>query len=251
MMNLRLASPARLLDIGSVEGLSGVEQRGSVVRIGAMTRHCAVEASTVIAERAPLLALAIQHVAHLAVRNRGTLGGSLALADPAAEMPACMLALGATLVAGSRSGERRIGAEEFFQGLYTTALRPDEVLLAAEVPAATADDRYAFQEFSRRHGDFAVAGIAMWARCTGAVTAMRVAAFGIADRPVLLPALGRSIADNPSLDSEACKVAIGTDVVPNGDLHYSGEMRLHVAAELAMRCIRGLFPADERRAVHG
>lgn len=242
MMNLRLAAPEAIVDIGGLGELRGIALAGDAIRIGAMTSHCDVERSPLIGEHAPLIAKAIVHVAHLAVRNRGTFGGSVALADPAAEMPACTLALDGVIVTGSGNGSRRIPANDFFQGLYLTGLRADELLLAVEIPARRPGECFAFQEFSRRHGDFAVTGIAVKAKRNGAaLSGVKIVAFGISDRPVLLPAaaaLAGNLADRPTLD--ALKSAIGRDTIPHGDVHYSSEMRLHLAAVLTARCLEDI-----------
>src|SRR3954447_995169 len=136
-MNLRLISPEIIVDIGELDELRGVDVTAHGVRIGALTRHVDLARSSEIAARAPLLAQAIAHVAHPAIRNRGTLGGSLAHADPASELPACMLALNATVIARGQAGERRIAARDFFTGIYETALSPEELLVAVELPAAS------------------------------------------------------------------------------------------------------------------
>src|SRR3979409_1498737 len=135
-MNLRLISPELIVDIGELTELRGIVVMGDVVRSGALTRHADLGRSPEIAAHAPLLAEAIAHVAHPAIRNRGTLGGSLAHADPASELPACMMALNAPIIVGRQAGERRIGAEDFFTGIYETALSPQELLVAVELPVA-------------------------------------------------------------------------------------------------------------------
>src|SRR5215475_13068460 len=135
-MNLRLISPELVVDIGGIAELRGIELKGDTLRIGALTRHVDLQRSTQIVEHAALLAEAVAHVAHPAIRNRGTLGGSVAHADPAAELPACMLALDATIIARGRAGERRIAAADFFQGIFQTALRADELLVAVELRRA-------------------------------------------------------------------------------------------------------------------
>src|SRR5580693_8491053 len=159
-MNLLLLSPDLLVDIGGLDELRGIELVGGKLRIGALTRHVELLNSTEIATHAPLLTEAIAHVAHPAIRNRGTLGGSLAHADPASELPACMLALNATIVVRGQSGERRIAAEDFFRGIYETALSPQELLIAVELPVGQNNSAHFFREFARRHGDYAIAGLA-------------------------------------------------------------------------------------------
>ena len=168
-MNLRLISPELIVDIGELAELRGIAVRGDVLSIGALTRHVDLQRSPELAAHAPLLTEAVAHVAHPAIRNRGTIGGSLAHADPASELPACMVALNATIVVRGPNGERRIAAEHFFKGIYETALSPDELLTAVELPAARRNCAHFFHEFARRHGDYAIAGLAAEAVVDGDV----------------------------------------------------------------------------------
>ncbi|OGA73283.1 MAG: hypothetical protein A3G81_03570 [Betaproteobacteria bacterium RIFCSPLOWO2_12_FULL_65_14] len=211
MLNLRLLQPSVLIDINRIPGLGEITPHAQGIEIGAMARHAAVLYSREVAQAAPLLALALPHVAHLAVRNRGTHGGSCALADPSAEIPACALALDATFVLRAAGGERRVPAREFFRGLYETALGPDELLVRVDYPRAQAGWRYGFDEVARRHGDFAIAGLAAAARLEGSVLReARLAFFGIADRPILLRAASR---EEARARIEEVEVA-GTSVYP-------------------------------------
>ena len=212
MLNLRLLAPAVLVDINRMPGLARIAEHDDRIEVGALARHGEVLRSEAVRRAAPLLALALPHVAHPAVRNRGTHGGSLALADPAAELPACAVALGATLVLRGADGERRVPAEAFFRALYETALAPGEILVRVEYPRAAPGWRYAFDEVARRHGDFALAGLAAAARFEGeALREARLAFFGVADRPVLLrPAT----ADEALAALETVEVA-GSDVYPD------------------------------------
>lgn len=187
MLNLRLLQPSVLVDINRIAGLEQIKVQPQSLEIGATARHAAVLYSGDVAQAAPLLALALPHVAHLAVRNRGTHGGSCALADPSAEIPACALALGASFVLRGPRGERVVPAEQFFRGLYETALGADELLARVDYPRAQPGWRYAFHEVARRHGDFAIAGLAAAARVEGgALREARLAFFGVADRPLLV-----------------------------------------------------------------
>lgn len=187
MLNLRLLQPSVLVDINRIPGLSEITPHSQRVEIGATARHAAVLHSADVAQAAPLVALALPHVAHLAVRNRGTHGGSCALADPSAEIPACALVLEASFVLRGPSDERRVPAEQFFRGLYETALGADELLVRVDYPRARAGWRYGFEEIARRRGDFAIAGLAAAARLEGRVLReARLAFFGVADRPVLV-----------------------------------------------------------------
>ena len=243
MMNFRLASPGVLVDINALAPLAGIAAAGDMLRIGALTRHCEVEGSAAVAKATPLIASAMPHVAHLAVRNRGTLGGSLALADPAAELPACMLLLDAVMVVGSRAGTRRVTADGFFQGLYATDLGPVELLLGVEIPVRAAGEIFAFQEFSRRHGDFALAGVVARGRAqNGVVEDIRIVAFGIGDRPVALTNAGALIGSSSGRlpDLQPLKDAITSEVAIEGDARHSGALRAQLTAVLVQRCISEL-----------
>lgn len=182
-LNMRLSSPQVLVDIGDLPELSVSSYSESEIRLGALTRHVEVLNSQALRQRIPLLPRAVSYVAHAAIRNRGTLGGSLAYADPAAELPACAVALNATIVIGSLAGEREVDATNFFTGLMETALRPGELILAVRFPAPLSRTRFAFGEFTRRHGDFAVVGLAATAVIDGdRIDAARVVYFGCVDR---------------------------------------------------------------------
>src|SRR6266403_4865201 len=179
-MNLRLISPELIVDIGEIAELRGIAVGGGVLRIGALTRHVDLLKSPEIAAYAPLLTEAVAHVAHPAIRNRGTLGGSLAHADPASELPACMVALNATVIVRGQAGERRIAAEDFFTGIYQTALSPEELLVAVELPVARKNSAHFFHEFARRHGDYAIVGLAAQAIVEGdAFADLRLALFAV------------------------------------------------------------------------
>src|SRR6195256_2364594 len=179
MLNFRVAAPKVLVDINRIAALAGIKVTRNHVRIGALTRHVEIERSADIARHLPLIASAMPHIAHPAIRSRGTFGGSCALADPAAELPACAIALGATFVVAAKKSERRIAAEDFFRGLYATALKAGELLVAAEFPLPKPGYASAFGELARRHGDYAMAGIA----AHGSKQGVRVAFFGVGDRP--------------------------------------------------------------------
>jgi carbon-monoxide dehydrogenase medium subunit len=226
MLNFRVAAPKVLVDINRIAGLAGIKVTKTHVRIGALTRHVELERSPEIAKHLPLVAAAMPHIAHPAIRNRGTLGGSCALADPAAELPACALALGATFVVAGKKGERRVAAEDFFKGLYATALKPGELLVAAEFPLSKPGDTCAFGELARRHGDYAMVGLAAQA----SKNRLRVAFFGVGDRPEVLEA--------DTVDGVLSK--IGTDLDPRADLHASAETKLHLAKVLAGRVLAQL-----------
>ncbi len=194
LLNLRLAHPGTVVDINQVEGLSYIRDDGAWVCIGAMTRQREAEFSTVLAERCPLLAEALTHVGHPAIRNRGTIGGSLAHADPVAELPCVMTALDAALVAAGPEGERVIAAADFFLGPYETALAADEILVEARIPLAPARRSTSFVEFSRRHGDFALAEAAVVLYGADTCTGARVVAAGPAWTPARLGVVEQRVA---------------------------------------------------------
>src|SRR3979409_555280 len=205
-MNLRLISPELIVDIGEIAELRGIAVSGDVLTIGALTRHVDLARSAEIAAHPPLLPEAIAHVAHPAIRNRGTLGGSLAHADPASELPACMVALNATIIVRGPHGERRFAAVDFFKGIYETALSPQELLVSVEVPMARKNAVHFFHEFARRHGDYAIAGLAAQAIVEGdGFSALRMAFFAVGARPVLAKAAKHlvGIAVTPAALSEA------------------------------------------------
>jgi aerobic carbon-monoxide dehydrogenase medium subunit len=242
-MNLRLIAPELIIDIGEIAELRSIAVRGDILAIGALARHVDLQRSPEVASHAPLLTEAIAHVAHPAIRNRGTLGGSLAHADPASELPACMVALNATIVVRSRSGERRIAAAEFFKGIYETALSAQELLVAVELPVARKNSAHFFSEFARRHGDYAIAGLAADSIVEGGVFAgLRVAFFAVGDRPVFAIAARRlvNIAVTPAVLSDAL-AALGEELNPPEDQQASASMRQHLAKVLMGRCVSALL----------
>jgi len=224
-LNMRLSSPELLVDINGLDELKGIRLDKDTVRIGALTTHAEIERSDVVKKHLPLLAEAVPHIAHPAIRNRGTIGGSLALADPAAEYPACVLALDAVIIATGRKGERKIMAGDFFKGLFETDLKPGELLTAIEFKAQKKDERSAFLELARRHGDYAIVGLAGFAGNGG----KRIAFFGAGDRPVLAVHAARAT------DVQAAKAALGKDLSPPADLYHSSTTKLHLARVLLER----------------
>jgi len=250
-MNFRLAAPAALVDLGALSGLRGVSRAGDGLRIGAMTTHATVERSPEVARIAPLLAEALPHVAHPQIRNRGTLGGSLAHADPAAELPAVMLALEAELVLRSVQAERRVAARDFFTGLFATALEPGELVTAIELAALPARTGVAFEEFARRHGDFALVGVAavVTLDASGRCGEVRIALLSVGDGPVLAEraaAALRGQQPNPELLRDAAELAGDEDIDPPADLHASAAYRRQLARVLTRRA---LIRAVERARV--
>ena len=246
-MNLRLISPELVIDIGGIAELRSIAVTGDTVRIGALARHVDLQRSPEIAAHAPLLKEAVTHVAHPAIRNRGTIGGSLAHADPASELPACMLALDASFVVRSKTGERRIAAGDFFQGIFQTALSAEELLVAIELPMPPKNSAHFFHEFARRNGDYAIAGLAAQAKIDGGTfTHLRLAYFAVGDRPVLAGAakvlVGKVI--TVALLSEASE-ALGDELDPEDDRQASGGMRRHSAKVPLMRCVATLLGRPE------
>ncbi len=242
-MNLRLISPELIVDIGELSELRGIAMRGDVLNIGALTRHIDLLRSSEVAAHAPLLTEAVAHVAHPAIRNRGTLGGSLAHADPASELPACMVALNATIIVRGQAGERRIAAEEFFTGIYETAISAQELLIAVELPVARKNSVHFFHELARRHGDYAIVGLAAQATVQGNVfTDLRIAFFAVGDRPVLAKAAKKliNVAVTPAVLSDA-SMALGEELDPQEDHQASASMRRHLAKVLLARCTSALL----------
>jgi aerobic carbon-monoxide dehydrogenase medium subunit len=246
-MNLRLISPDLIVDIGGIAELRGITAKNTakdnVLTIGALTRHVDLLNSPDIAAHAPLLTEAVAHIAHPAIRNRGTLGGSLAHADPASELPACMLALNATIIVRGPAGERRIAAQDFFTGIYETALSAQELLVAVELPVARKHSAHFFSEFARRHGDYAIVGLAAQAVMDGdAFADLRLGFFAVGDRPVLAKAALRLVktAITSAVLSEA-SAALGEELDPQEDQQASVSMRRHLAKVLLARCVSTLL----------
>jgi aerobic carbon-monoxide dehydrogenase medium subunit len=232
-LNMRLSAPGVLIDLNAIPELAGVSEVEGVVRIGAMTRHRDVGTAAIVRERLPLLAAALPYIAHPAIRNRGTIGGSVALADPAKEWPACCLAANATIVVRSPSAERRIAAQDFFLGLYTTALEPGEIVTAIEVPVPGSDAVWGFEELSRRHGDYALVGLAAMGRRGGTgLTDLRLAFFGVADRPVLAQKAAAALAAG---DIAGARGALSDELDPPDDPSTRAATRLHLARVLLGR----------------
>ena len=221
-LNMRLAAPELLVDIGALQQLKGISLQSGGLRIGALVTHAEIERSPEVRKHVPLLAEAAPHIAHPAIRNRGTLGGSLALADPAAEYPACALALNATLILQGRRGERRVPAAGFFKGLFETDIRPGEILVAAEFPKV---ERSAFLELTRRHGDYAIVGLAGVADPSG----KRIAFFSVESKPVL------AVQAAKENDLERARAALRKDLSPAADLYNSAATKLHLAGVLLSR----------------
>jgi len=250
-LNMRLSSPRLLVDIGELPELKGMHFGGHEVRLGALTRHVELLNCEMLRERVPLLPRAATHVAHAAIRNRGTLGGSLAYADPAAELPACAVALGATIIVAGLGGEREIKAEDFFVGLMETALQPGELIIAVRFPLRTPTTRYAFGEFARRHGDFAVAGVAICAETEEQrIIAPRVVYFGCVDRAKIAPSVSTAVTGLPLAPTNVENIvdAVEHDLDPDDIPGWRADTRLHLAKEITRRAIGDLLQAPSRHA---
>ena len=238
----RLSEPGTLIDINGIAELRGISTHGQVLRLGALTLHAELCSDPLVKAHAPLLAAAAPLIAHPAIRNRGTLGGSLAYADPAAELPACMVALDATIIAASAKGERRIPAAAFFTDLLQTALEPQEIIAAIEIPVT--QRLGAIEEITRRSGDYAMAGLAATlALEAGRVVAPRLVYFGVGNIPVLAAAASRAL-EGRSLDRAsiaAAQQALAEDLDPPRDLHGPPEMKRHLARVLTERVLLGFL----------
>lgn len=238
-LNMRLSVPSLLIDINGLSALDGITVKGGAVEIGALTRHAQAERSDVIAKQAPLIARAIPHIGHPAIRNRGTLGGSIAFADPAAELPACLLALDGEIDATGPNGKRTIRAQDFFKGLFETALGPQEVLTAIRVPVAGNAARVGFAELARRHGDYAIVGLAASARANGKdLSDVRLAYFGVGSTPVRAKKAELALAGG---NIDAAVEAL--DLQPHDDVQATAQVKTHLAGVLLRRVAKQLLEA--------
>jgi aerobic carbon-monoxide dehydrogenase medium subunit len=230
-LNMRLSAPSLLIDINNLQGLNSISEKSGAIEIGALARHAQAERSDVIAKHAPLIALAMPYIGHPAIRNRGTLGGSIAFADPAAELPACLLALDGEVEAAGPKGRRTIKAADFFKGLFETALAPQEVLTAIRVPAADKGARVGFAELARRHGDYAIVGLAAGARADGkGLSDVRLAYFGVGNTPMRAKKAEAALARG---DIDAAVEAL--DLEPHDDVQATARVKKHLAGVLLRR----------------
>ncbi len=245
-LNMRLSEPEILIDINRIDGLAGIEDTGDTIRIGAMTRHVDVEESDLVATHAPMIAAAMEHIAHPAIRNRGTFGGSIAFADPAAELPACAAALEATMHVAGKGGTRDIAATDFFKGLYETALGEGEILTAVSVPKIAAGWKSGFMELARRHGDYAIIGLCAHLQFDGAKFGdTRLVFFNAGDRPVSAPQTAALLNGQSWSDelSEKLSASLKEELDPPDDLNADGPMRKHLAGVLVKRTLAPLAGA--------
>ena len=247
----RLSEPSTLIDISRVAELTGISAAGDGIRVGALTTHAELGANELVRRHAPLLAEAVPLIAHPAIRNRGTIGGSLAYADPAAELPACCVALDAAIVARGATGERRIPAAQFFTGLYATALADNELIAAIEFPARKLDERCVILELARRSGDYAMAGVVARAQVAGGMLAdPRLVFFGVGEAPVAAKGAMAALAGKPATAEAIARAqaALDADLDPPADQHGSPEMKRHLARVLLARALQRLTGTQEARA---
>ena len=240
MLNLRMANPQILIDISGIDKLKGIEKSGNTLRIGALTTHNEILNSDLVRLHVPLLSQAVPYVAHLAIRNKGTIGGSLALGDPAAEYPAVALALNASLVIQNAKGERRIKAQDFFISLYKTAVQPEELLVAVEFPIATNNQKFVFMELARRMGDYAMVGLALALTMDGkTIRECAISLMAMDDKPILAPSAMKSLAGQ-QIHSESilqAQNALEKDLDPPGDLQANAATKKHLARVLLSRAL--------------
>lgn len=251
-LNFRLANPRLLIDINGIPDMDGIVSAADGLRVGALARWYQVERSGIVASANPLLREAVRHVAHYQIRNRGTVGGSCAYADPAAELPAILLACDGSLVLRSIDQGRILPAAEFFRGALDTALQPDEIIVELRFPLWGPTRRWAFEEFARRRGDFAVVGVAVLldldtaARCTG----VRMVAFGAADKAARLLRAEAALHGRP-LTRELIAMAATTaaqEVDARSDIHAPAEYRRALTSLLIERCLCRLAGIEQREA---
>jgi len=242
-MNMRLSSPGMVVDINRIGPLHGVEDRGDAIRVGALVRHAEALASPVVSRCVPLLAMALPHVAHMAVRNRGTTCGSLALADPAAETAAVAVALDAAIVLRQQGAERVVAARDFFTGLYQTARRQTEIITEVLFPRATETDVFGFSELCRRHGDFAIVGVAVRARkVANRLAGIDAVVFGSEVRPRLSRTARNAVIAADAADSVLREFAweVAQEMEPMADHRGRGETKRRQAAVILARVLRDM-----------
>ena len=232
-LNMRLSAPRILIDINGISGLDGIARKNGSLEIGALVRQAAAERSGDIARHAPLIAAALPHIGHVATRNRGTIGGSIAFADPAAELPACLVALGGEIEIAAANGKRSVKADDFFKGLYETALGAGDIVTAINVPAATEESRYGFAELARRLGDYAIVGLAASARAAGLhLTDVRLAFFGVGLAALRAKKAEAALAGG---DIEAAVKSLDAALDPPDDIQEKRSVKKHLAGVLLRR----------------
>ncbi|HTE13754.1 MAG TPA: xanthine dehydrogenase family protein subunit M [Burkholderiales bacterium] len=243
-LNMRLSAPQVLIDISRLHEHAYIKVENGHVHIGALTTHAQISDSAEIRKYLPLLADAAQHIAHPAIRNSGTFGGSLAMADPAAEWPACCVTLDAQIGLASKAGRRRVAARDFFEGLYATAMKPNEVLTDVVIPIPGADYRHAFLELARRRGDYAIVGVAALAKVSGsALNELRLTYLGINEKPLVATKTSQVFVFK-GFSEEALEEAqnvLASELDPSADLYSAAATKLHLAQVLTARAMKQLF----------
>ena len=258
-LNMRLSEPALLIDLRHVAELRGISLSSNALRIGALVTHTQIEQSDLVKTHAPLLSMAAPYIAHQAIRNRGTWGGSIAYADPAAEWPTCALALDAIVIVRGERGERRIAAADFFVDLYTTSLATGEVLIACEIPLAGVGCVVGFEELARRHGDYAIVGLAaalyLAAQQPQQCARARLAFLGIGRTPFRARQTEEFLVSRTLTDATCDEAAhilaaeLQGDNAPLADLTNSAGTKRHLAGVLLRRVLQGLA-RDQKEATH-
>lgn len=240
MMNFRLATPDALIDLNALDELNFINETGNTIEIGAMTRYATLLQSPLIKQHVPLFMAAIPHIAHSAIRNRGTIGGSAALADPAAEMPALLITLSAHLILTSTKGERSVAAEDFFTGIYETLLNDNEIIQTIVIEKPKTNSQYGFYEVTRRHGDYAIAGVAVAAASTDPLHDLRIVFFGVSDCATRATSCEQALEGTSIGDSQSLEKAISTlaEIEYVDDLHTSIAAKQHMAGVVLRRALQ-------------
>ena len=239
MMNFRMANPGTLVDISGVSELAGITECTDTIEIGAMVRYCELEQSTIIKTHCPLINLVLPYVAHAAIRNRGTIGGSIGLSDPAAELPAVLLALDGSIEVTSGNGVRLEPASSFFKGVYETACEPDELITKIILPKAHSQQKFGFHEVARRHGDYAMAGVCI---AQDSDLSIRVAFFGVADKAIRATNVEKLLSGSASFSQDVIMDAQNatSEIEFEGDMNASPEAKQHIANVVLERALKGM-----------
>ena len=239
MMNFRMANPGTLVDISGVSELAGITECTDTIEIGAMVRYYELEQSTIIKTHCPLINLVLPYVAHAAIRNRGTIGGSIGLSDPAAELPAVLLALDGSIEVTSGNGVRLEPASSFFKGVYETACEPDELITKIILPKAHSQQNFGFHEVARRHGDYAMAGVCI---AQDSDLSIRVAFFGVADKAIRATNVERLLSGSVSFSQDVINDAQNatSEIEFEGDMNASPEAKQHIANVVLERALKGM-----------
>lgn len=239
MMNFRMANPGTLVDISGVSELAGITECTDTIEIGAMVRYSELEQSTIVKTHCPLINLVLPYVAHAAIRNRGTIGGSIGLSDPAAELPAVLLALDGSIEVTSGNGVRLEPASSFFKGVYETACEPDELITKIILPKAHSQQNFGFHEVARRHGDYAMAGVCI---AQDSDLSIRVAFFGVADKAIRATNVERLLSGSASFSQDVIKDAQNatSEIEFEGDMNASPQAKQHIANVVLERALKGI-----------